>query len=73
MNDFKRWVRDAGARAARTALGTFASMMLAGPALDLALAEQAAIVAMTSGASVLLALIARWAGDPGSASFRDGE
>lgn len=72
MNDFKRWMRDAGARALRTALGTFASMMLAGPAMNLELAEQAAIVGLTSGASVVLALIARWSGDPGSASFQIG-
>ena len=71
--DFARWARDAGARALRTAVGTFSSMLLLGLTLDVSLLEQAAMTAATAGFSVLLALAAKWAGDPGTATFTTKE
>lgn len=61
--DFARWARDAGARALRTAIGTFTTTMLMGPVLDVSMLERAGMTAAAAGFSVLLALAAKWAGD----------
>ncbi len=73
--DFARWAADAGERAVKAAVNTFAAVTLGGAligingALDIGLLQRAGIAALGSAVSVLLSLGAKWSGDPGSASF----
>ncbi len=73
--DFGRWAADAGQRALKAAITTFASVTLGGAlfsvngALDVGLVQRAGIAALASAVSVLLSLMAKWSGDPGTASF----
>lgn len=75
-DDIKRWVRDAGERAARAAVATFTGLALAGSlfgvdgALDMDLLHRAGVAAASSAVSVVLSLAAKWAGDPTTASFQ---
>ena len=74
--DFGRWAADAGERALKAAVNTFTAVTLGGAligingALDIGLLQRAGIAALASAGSVILSLLAKWSGDPGSASFR---
>jgi hypothetical protein len=72
--DFGRWVQDALGRAVKSAIVTFSSMTAAAPlfsnAESVSIYQRAAIAGIGAGISTLISLAGKWAGDPGSASFR---
>ena len=73
--DFGRWAADAGQRALKAAVTTFTGLTLGGAlfsvdgAIDVGLVQRAGIAALSSAVSVILSLLAKWSGDPGTASF----
>lgn len=73
---FKVWALDAGQRCVKAFVTAFTAIMLAGGVIGVNGAESMSVLAsagtagLGAAASVLLSLLAKWSGDPTTASFK---
>jgi len=75
VKTFKLWFRDAAERVVRSFVASFTTLFIAADmigvngAVDLSVLKKAGVAGLTASMTTVIAILAKWSSDPGSASF----